>query len=99
MAARINPSKGGKPDKLARDALIIALKREAVDADGKPTQKLAVIAQKLVEEAATGNVQAAKEIFDRIDGKPAQAIIGGDEDDPALRLAHVIEMRIVDPKN
>lgn len=99
MAARDNPSKGGKPDKLARDALIIALKREAVDANGRPTQKLAIIAEKLVEEAANGNVQAAKEIFDRVDGRPAQAIIGGDDGDPALTLHHVIERRIVDVKS
>lgn len=81
MAARATPSKGGKPDKLARDALIVALKREADDADGKPTRKLQLVADKLVEEAMNGNVQAAREIFDRVDGKPAQAIIG-DVDQP-----------------
>lgn len=98
MAARETPSKGGKPDKLARDALIIALKREATDANGQPTRKLQQVAEKLVEEAIAGNVQATKEIFDRLDGKPAQAIIG-DPDNP-LHLTHrMIEVRIVDPKN
>lgn len=97
MAVRTNPSKGGKPDKLARDALIIALKREAVDSKGKPTRKLQLVAEKLVSEAELGNVQAIKEIFDRLDGKPAQAIIG-DPDNP-LRTHSTIEVRIVDPKN
>lgn len=85
MAVRENPSKGAKPDKLARDALIIALKREATAADGTPTKKLNQVAEKLVEEAIGGNVQAAKEIFDRLDGKPAQAIIG--EPDSPIAMA------------
>lgn len=38
--ARKTPSAGSKPDKLMRDALMVALKREAVDAHGKPTTKL-----------------------------------------------------------
>lgn len=53
MAARITPSKGGKPDKLMRDALMVALNREAVDADGQKTKKLNIIAAKLVELAAS----------------------------------------------
>ena len=38
---------------------------------------------------------AAKEIGDRLDGKPAQAVIGGDEDDPAINVIHKIERVIV----
>ena len=42
--------------------------------------KLAQLAQKLVNEADSGDIQALKEIGDRIDGKPAQsvAVEGGD---------------------
>lgn len=91
MAARITPSKGGKPDKLMRDALMIALNREATDADGKKTKKLNIIAAKLVELAVDGDIQAIKEISDRVDGKPAQAIVG----DPDQPLASVTEIRLV----
>lgn len=85
MAARITPSKGGKPDKLMRDALMVALNREAVDADGQKTKKLNIIAAKLVELAVGGDIQAIKEISDRVDGKPSQAIVG-DPDQPLALL-------------
>ena len=75
MAARSTPSKGSKPDKLCRDALALALNREAKGADGKPTKRLNIIADKLVRNAMSGDMTAIKEIFDRIDGKvtPASA--------------------------
>lgn len=74
MAARNKASNGGKPDKLMRDALMVALKREALSAEGKPTKKLALIADALVDKACEGDVAAIKEIGDRVDGKPAQAL-------------------------
>jgi len=74
MAARQTPSKGGKPDKLMRDALMIALKREAKDADGKKTKKINIIAAKLVDLACYGDVVAIKEINDRVDGKSVSAV-------------------------
>ena len=43
-----NTGPGRKPDKLMRDAIILALKREAEDGDGAPTQKLHLIADRLV---------------------------------------------------
>ena len=86
MAARLNPSKGGKPDKLMRDALIVALHREAEDADGKPTRKLALVAAKLVEKAIDGDVPAIKEIFDRTDGKVVQ-MVAGDPDGAEIKTA------------
>lgn len=80
MAARINASKGGKPDKVMRDALLIAVNRECQKPDGKRTKYINIIAAKLVDKAAEGDVQAAKEIADRIDGRPAQqvALTGAD---------------------
>ncbi len=97
MAPRNTPSKGGKPDKLMRDALMLALKREAEDADGKLTKKLSLIADALVNKAMTGDVAAIKEIADRVDGKAVQPIAGSDED-PPIRL-QLIERRIVRPKH
>ena len=77
MAARKTPSKGSKPDKLMRDALMVALQREARDA-GRwwPTRKLYIIADRLVEKAMEGEISAIKEIADRVDGK-ADSSFGG----------------------
>lgn len=73
MAERINPSKGGKPDKLMRDALLLALKREH-EVSGVVTSKIHAIAAKLVDMAVDGNVQASSLIADRVDGKAMQAL-------------------------
>ena len=73
MAAPNNP-KGAKSDKLWRNAIMVAVKREMTDAEGKPTKKLALLADKLVNEAIDGNVVALKEIGDRLDGKASQAV-------------------------
>lgn len=47
------------------------------------------LADKLLEEASTGNLAALQELGNRLDGRPAQAIIGGDEDDPPLKFQEV----------
>lgn len=80
MAVRNEPSRGSKPDKLMRDALMLALKREAIGADGQPTKRLNKVAEAVVEAAIGGDMAAAKEIFDRIDGKVPQAIAGADDE-------------------
>lgn len=59
--------------------------------------KLRDVANALVEKAISGDVQAIKEVADRLDGKVAQAVIGGEADDAPIR--HAIEMIIVDPKD
>jgi hypothetical protein len=52
----------------------------------------------LLEKALTGDMMAIKEVFDRIDGKPKQAIVGGDEDDAPIKI-HQIERIIVRAKD
>lgn len=87
MAARKTASKGGKPDKLIRDALMLAVKRECEGEDGKITTYLNRIAAKVVAQAANGDAQAYKEIFDRIDGKSPQSIgLGQAEDLEPLKV-------------
>jgi len=86
LAARKTPSQGGKPDKLWKDAIRIAALRP--DAEGR--KKLAVIADKLVDAAIAGDVAAMREIGDRLDGKPAQAIIGDDEAAPIKTVLEVM---------
>lgn len=63
---------GGKSDKLIRDALMVAVNREVTDENGQKTKRLYVIANKLAEMAEAGDIQAIKEVADRIDGKAHQ---------------------------
>ena len=73
-------TKGGhKTDKLWRDALMLAVKRE----DEDKRVYLAVIAEKCVLAAAGGDMAAIKEIGDRLDGKAVQATtISGPDGEP-----------------
>lgn len=60
----------GSKQKRWADALMRAVNRES---EGKGSPKwLDVIADRVVREAADGDMQAAKEIGDRLDGKPKQ---------------------------
>jgi hypothetical protein len=86
--ARKTPSKGSKPDKLMRDALMLELHQEAADAGGFMTKRLRLVASALVNKAIDGDVQAIREINDRVDGKVPQAVVG-DEDSP---IKHVLEV-------
>lgn len=50
------------------------------------------IADKVVAAAADGDKDAWQEIACRIDGKVPQGIIGGDDDDPAIKLHAMVEL-------
>ena len=60
------------------------------------TTKLRDVADMLVTKALEGDMQAIKEVADRLDGKPPQAIVG-DEDNP-VQLINRIERVIVSAK-
>jgi hypothetical protein len=79
--------------KLFRDAILVELKKTDDD-----VERMQLIAAKLVEQAMEGNVQAIREIADRVDGKVPQAVVGDDEHDP-LRMVTEIRRTIVYPKN
>ena len=64
-------SLGNKSDKIWAHALRRAVMR--LSPDGKSKQ-LEVIANRVVKLAADGDIAAAKEIGDRLDGKPSQAV-------------------------
>jgi len=66
----------------------------AETAEGGKT-RLRKVADALVEKAENGDVQAIKEIADRIDGRVPQAVVGDDASDP-ITLVHRIERAIVD---
>lgn len=70
-----NPGGRGKLKPFA-DAL-----RMEIAAAGEDQKALRIVAAKLLEKAAEGDMQAIKELADRVDGKVAQAIVGGDGDD------------------
>lgn len=82
---------GKKTEKPWRDALMRAVKRSAYGT-GNPRQ-LEVIADAVVSKAAEGDVLAAREVGDRLDGKPVQGL--------ALEVGvHItrIERTIIDPR-
>lgn len=67
-----------------REALRRAMARKA---EGDYRRTLDAIALRVVEQALEGDRESWQEIATREDGKPAQAIIGGAEDDPEIRAA------------
>ncbi len=76
MAAPKKPNPpGAKSDKEWRDAIRKAVHELREDADNpKKTKAIGQLARKLVSKALTGDVAALKEIGDRLDGKPSQAV-------------------------
>ncbi len=77
-----NPkSRGQQRDKPFRDAL-----RMEIASAGEDRKALRAVAQALLGKAMMGDVQAIKELGDRLDGKPAQAVVGGDEEDAPVQI-------------
>lgn len=52
--------------------------------------RLRAVADALVAKAMDGDVPAIREVADRLDGKVAQAVIGGEEDDAPLKVTVLI---------
>jgi hypothetical protein len=89
------PAGSPNKDKPFRDALRMEAML-AENGDESPAKKgsLRWIARQLLIRAGE-ETAAAREVGDRLDGKPAQAIVGGDEDDPAINVVTRIERAIV----
>lgn len=68
------------------------LKRVLARRGETATKGLEAVCEKLVDSALAGEAWAVKEIADRYDGKPAQAIIGGDADDPPVKVEGVVNL-------
>lgn len=64
--------------------------------DGDLKHGLDKLADDFVNSVASGDLSTFKELGDRLEGKPAQAIIGGSEDDPAIKTVNEIIIRAVD---
>lgn len=65
-----------------------ALKRELAQ---KP-EDILIIAQKLIEDAKTGDSAARALLFDRVDGKVPQPIVGDNDEDPVNVRTGVIDL-------
>ena len=79
---------------LFRDALHKALKRYE-NQDVKRGHALLHVCLKLVDKAVAGDNYAIKEIGDRLDGKPAQAITGP-SGEPITLVERVIVMQAIE---
>src|SRR5438552_348239 len=98
-----NP-RGQQRDKLYREALRLVLCEDpdepfppVTEADG-PMKRLRGIARVHVKKAEEGDMQAIKELADRLDGKPAQMLehVGGGEMRVIVTSGLVREQQIVD---
>jgi phage I-like protein len=77
---------GQQRDKLYREAL-----RMELAAAGEDLKKLREIARVHIEKAAAGDMQAIKELADRLDGKPTQILEHSDgESRPRRKLTYEI---------
>jgi hypothetical protein len=94
MAGR--PPGAQNKDKPVRDALRIeaALLEKGEDSPAKPGSLRHSARAMLIR--AGEDTATFKEVADRLDGKPAQAIIGGEEDDPAVEVVTRIELVALD---
>lgn len=84
----------GRPPKEKSFANMLRIAINEAHEDGN--NKLRAVAEALVSKAITGDVQAIREIADRIDGKVPQAVVGDDEFDP-INMVTRIERHIVRP--
>ncbi len=87
-------NQNAKKGRLWQEAIKRAVARKF---NGDLNHGLDSLAEKLVEAVSEGDLPALKEFGDRIDGKPAQAIVGGDEGDSPIKLLAEIVTRGVKP--
>lgn len=89
MAGAPLGNKNAAKAKIWHAAIMRALrKRSRSDA----LEALDDLAEKLLEKVSEGDLPALKEFGDRLDGKPAQVIIGGDDEDPPIKIRGVIDL-------
>lgn len=102
QATQFKPGQSGNPGgrpkmKAWREALKREIERRAsASAEDKLADGLAKIAKIVVDNAELGDKDSWQEIGNRLDGKVAQALIGGEDDDPPMKLEGVL--KLVKPK-
>lgn len=89
-------SEGGQPgnqNARKRNRLLTdTLRRELTQ---KPEDALAIVL-KLIEDAKAGDSAARALLFDRVDGKVPQPVVGDDDEAPLKTLTEIL-IRAVDP--
>lgn len=83
-----NATKGA----IARNALIKALERRSTGDTSELSDRFSVLVDiwdAQIKKALDSDSQAATMIVDRLDGKPKQAVVGGDEDDNPIRITRI----------
>ena len=87
----------GSPIKHERNRIVQAAILSAMQTGQTPEQFVKPYTDVLRAKALEGDMAAMKELFDRLDGKPAQQVqLSGDADAP---LRHRVEQVIVDPES
>jgi len=90
-----NP-RGQQRDKIYREALRLEL---ADMSEGVDLKKLRQIARAHIEKAASGDMQAIKDLADRLDGRPAQVLEhSGPDSEPIAKIVHEIVHVTVTPE-
>ena len=84
-----NANSGRKQEKPFRDALVMQIK-----AAGEDHKALRRVADVLLSKAYDGDMQAIKELADRVDGKVPQGI-EGTEDGPTIKTFSEVAHRII----
>lgn len=81
------PGQSGNPNGRPKSKPFREAIQRALEEAGDDKKALQAVATALVGKAMMGDVPAIKELADRMDGKVAQAIIGGEEDDPEIKVS------------
>ena len=88
-------NQNGRKAKLWADAIKRALAKLGPEGERTVEAGLSRLADKLIAAAEAGDPWALKEIGDRLDGKPAQALqVDGDGEGGAIK--HALEVRFVE---
>lgn len=72
----------GRPPKEKSFANMLNIAIKEAHEDGG--NKLRAVADALISKAIAGDVQAIKEVADRLDGKVPQGLVGGDDGDSPI---------------
>jgi hypothetical protein len=81
------PGQSGNPNGRPKSKPFREAIQRALEEAGDDKKALQAVATALVGKAMMGDVPAIKELADRMDGKVAQAIIGGEEEDPEIKVS------------
>lgn len=84
---QFKPGQSGNPAGRPKSKPFREAIQRALEEAGDDKASLQAVATALVGKALMGDVPAIKELADRMDGKVAQAIIGGEEEDPEIKVS------------